>query len=148
MRDKVVVDASLAIKWVIDEPYTSEALALLSEWGTRQVSIIAPSLLTFEAVNAIYKRVSRNQLSLGEARRALADLLLITPVLDHEPDIHIRALELAHQFNQRASYDAHYLALAGREGCPYWTADERLWNTVRDRLAWVHWIGEYHPSPS
>lgn len=52
-------------------------------------------------------------------------------------------MELAHQFNLPATYDPHYLALAEREGCEYWTADARLWNTVKGKLAWVRWLGDY-----
>jgi predicted nucleic acid-binding protein len=104
------------------------------------------ALLPFEAANAIYKRVNRGQFSISAAVRAMADLLMIKPVLDDRPDIYTRALALAHQFNQRASYDAYHLALAEREGCSYWTADERLWNTVKGVFPWVHWIGEYRQS--
>lgn len=52
------------------------------------------------------------------------------------------ALALANQFNLSATYDAHYLALAERKGCEYWTADERLWNVVKTQLPWVRWLGE------
>jgi len=63
----------------------------------------------------------------------------------YQPGTHARALELAHRFGQPASYDAHYLALAERERCDVWTADERLWNAVREELPWVHWVGAYRP---
>jgi hypothetical protein len=43
----------------------------------------------------------------------------------------------------RLIVDARYLALAERESCEYWTADERLWNSVRAQLGWVRWLGEY-----
>jgi predicted nucleic acid-binding protein len=59
-----------------------------------------------------------------------------------------RALELADRFGLSATYDAHYLALAEREGCEYWTADERLWNSVRAQLGWVRWLGEYSAAGS
>jgi predicted nucleic acid-binding protein len=37
--------------------------------------------------------------------------------------------------------DAHYLALAESRQCECWTADERLWDTVKNGLSWVHWVG-------
>jgi predicted nucleic acid-binding protein len=40
--------------------------------------------------------------------------------------------------------DAHYLALAEQQNCEYWTADTRLWNTVRGKLSWIRWLGDYH----
>ncbi len=52
-------------------------------------------------------------------------------------------MELAHQYGLPAAYDAHYLALAEREGCEYWTTDERLWNAVKAQLPWVRWLGTF-----
>ncbi|MBI3961872.1 MAG: type II toxin-antitoxin system VapC family toxin [Deinococcus sp.] len=148
MSDSVVVDASLAVKWVLKEPYTVEAMALLAEWERQQCRILAPSLLAFEVANALYKRVSRGELALDVVKRALDDFLPVGPALSREPATHRRAFELAHQFSRPTSYDAHYLALAERQGCECWTADERLWNAVREKLSWVRWIGEYHPPAS
>jgi predicted nucleic acid-binding protein len=28
-------------------------------------------------------------------------------------------------------------------GCELWTADERLYNAVKDELPWVKWLGNY-----
>jgi hypothetical protein len=35
------------------------------------------------------------------------------------------------QFSLPATYDAHYLALAERENCEFWTADTRLFNAIK-----------------
>jgi hypothetical protein len=50
-----VVDASLALKWVVEEPYTSEARSLLAEWGNHRRKLLAPALFlcnTFPGVKA------------------------------------------------------------------------------------------------
>ena len=49
--------------------------------------------------------------------------------------------ELAHEFNRPRAYDTAYLALAQLLGCELWTADERLYNAVQGKLAWVKWVG-------
>ena len=46
------------------------------------------------------------------------------------------------------AYDAHYLALAESRQCECWTADERLWNTVKKDLPWVHWVGQHASTTS
>ncbi|HLH72158.1 MAG TPA: type II toxin-antitoxin system VapC family toxin [Chloroflexota bacterium] len=143
---KVVVDASITLKWVLDEPYTAEALLLLDELVREEVQPLAPALLAYEVASALYKRVCRDELSLELAQERLADLLERGPVLDFDPLLHQQALSLAHRFGQSASYDAHYLALAQREQCEFWTADERLWNAVCQDLPWVRWIGTFGPS--
>lgn len=56
------------------------------------------------------------------------------------------ALRLAQEFNRPRAYDTAYLALAELRRCEFWTADERLYNSVRDRLDWVHWVGDSRAS--
>jgi predicted nucleic acid-binding protein len=50
---------------------------------------------------------------------------------------------LATRFNRPAAYDAHHLALAEMMNCEFWTADRRLFNVVKDKLPWVHWLREF-----
>jgi predicted nucleic acid-binding protein len=142
VSERVVVDASLAAKWVLNEPYSPQATALLQEWIGAEVQILAPALLATELAHILYKRVVRGLNTLEDARTALHAVLHADITHDHDSMLSLRALELAHQLGLPATYDAHYLALAERESCAYWTADERLWNTVKGHLSWVHWIGD------
>jgi hypothetical protein len=43
MSDVVVVDASLAFKWVLAEPDSHSAIILLNQWTDEGMSIIAPA---------------------------------------------------------------------------------------------------------
>ena len=140
--DEVVVDASLALKWVEEEPYSTEAWALLQDWQHRRLRMLAPALFAYEATNAIAKRVKRRQLTLEVARQRLAALLENGPALEHDTTINLRALEVMERFALPSAYDAHYLALAEARQCECWTADERLWNAVRKELPWVRWVGQ------
>jgi predicted nucleic acid-binding protein len=141
--DEVVVDASLAVKWIEQEPYSAEASALLENWRLRHCRLLAPALFAYEATNAIAKRVKRAQLTLEAAKQRLAALLENGPALEQDPGINLRALEIMERFALPSAYDAHYLALAETRQCECWTADERLWNTVKKELSWVHWIGQH-----
>lgn len=76
-----------------------------------------------------------------DAAAGLATILAGPMPVDSAQDV-LRAVELASDLGLPAVYDAHYLALAERMGCELWTADERLWNSVRTSLSWVRWIGE------
>lgn len=141
--DEVVVDASLALKWIEQEPYSAEASALLENWRLRHCRLLAPALFAYEATNAIAKRVKRAQLTLEAAKQRLAALLENGPALEQDPGINLRALEIMERFALPSAYDAHYLALAETRQCECWTADERLWNTVKKELSWVHWIARH-----
>lgn len=115
-----VIDASIAIKWVVEEEGTSRALALRP-----RAKLIAPELLVAECSNILWKKVRRNELSKGEA--VLAARLLETAEIELlptrsllEPATRI-AIELDHP-----AYDCLYLALAVDRDCPFVTADHRL----------------------
>jgi predicted nucleic acid-binding protein len=116
----VVIDASVAIKWVIEEDGTPQALALRAR--TRP---IAPDLLTAECANILWKKTRRGELSMEEATFAArllqhADVELCPTRSLLEASTRM-AVELDHP-----AYDCLYLALAVERGCDFITADERL----------------------
>jgi predicted nucleic acid-binding protein len=59
---RIVIDASVALKWVLAEVNTDAADALLAE------ELIAPSLWLIEAANAMWRRSRRGEFDLVEAR--------------------------------------------------------------------------------
>ncbi len=144
----VVVDASLAVKWILNEVWHHEALALLAQWEQRSVKRIAPSWFSCEVANVFYKRLLRGDLSLADAQLGIQSIHLAITLRDAEPAISIRALELAVALGRTATYDTHYLALAEREHCELWTADERFWNATRMTFRWIRWVGEMSGAPS
>ncbi len=145
MRNVVVVDASIALKWVLRESDSKTAFALLTEWNDRETMLLVPALLAYEIANSLYRKARSGEITLNRAKEALAEVLLAGLQFDFSSDLALstRAIELADQYKLPAAYDAHYLALAEREGCEFWTADLRLWNTVRRKFDWVRWIGDY-----
>ena len=58
----LVVDASIALKWVVEEDTTSEALAL-----RQKAKLIAPELLVAECANILWKKIQRRELLKEEA---------------------------------------------------------------------------------
>lgn len=145
MRNAVVVDSSIVVKWVLDEPDSNMAIALLTRWAEREFVLLAPALLTYEITNVLHRRVLSKEISLDKAKNMLEKVILSELVFDFSknPALSTRAIELANQFGLPATYDAYYLALAEREGCELWTADKRFWNSIQGKLDWVHWIGSY-----
>jgi predicted nucleic acid-binding protein len=116
----LVVDASIAVKWVVQESGTSEALAL-----RLKARLIAPDLLVAECANILWKKVQRAELGSEEAQlgaRLLqgADIELL-PMRNHLEAMTKLAIALDHP-----AYDCVYLALAAEKDCPLVTADERL----------------------
>ena len=125
-----VVDASVAVKWLVREAHSVEALALATSWAAAGITLVAPYLITAEVSNALHKRVLSEELSVAAASRQIELLLASGVELTETPSLHVRALELASEFDQRAAYDAHYLALAEELDCEFWTADARFYRAA------------------
>jgi predicted nucleic acid-binding protein len=119
-----VIHASVAIKWIVQEQRTSEALAL------RKRKLCAPDLIVAECANILWKKVRLKELTAGEASAAAqllarADVELL-PMREHFQTATDLAIELDHP-----AYDCVYLAVALAKGCAFVTADDRLLRRVR-----------------
>ncbi len=127
----VVVDASVALKWIFDEADSAKALHLLSSWQGQRIQPIVPSWFATEIANKLYQEVRQGNLTVAEARALHREVMRQVVVIGDEPLDAERAIEIADAASQRASYHAQYLALAERLGCELWTADGRLRDAVR-----------------
>ena len=138
----VVVDASVALKWVLEEEHTEEALVLRDYWlGTAEL-VIAPPIFRSEVTNALHQRVRRGEFGRGDAQELLDSL--IPAVTTAEPTgLYDRALTLAGELGLASTYDALYLALAESQGCEMWTADMRLARSVQPQFPQVRAVTEW-----
>ena len=143
MSGSVVVDASLAVKWLVEEDDSDKAHAALQSWVAQDITRIAPHLMPFEVANALHRRVLRGELNVGDSIRMMARLLASRLELHQPPDLHVRALQLASLLKQNAAYDAHYLALAESFVCELWTAAERFYRSASPSIDNVRWLGEF-----
>lgn len=145
MSNSVVIDTSLAVKWVIHESDSPSAFALLRNWGTNDTILYAPDLLLYEISNVLYQNMQRNKYTVQQARDVLDEIATfkITFIPSNTGYLGKRALEFADQYGLPASYDAYYLALAERETCELWTADTKLWRAVQGKIDWVRNLQDY-----
>ncbi len=130
MNTFVVVDASLAVKWVVREADTNTADELALAWERAGVTRVAPYLMPIEVANAIFRRVRQGLISLDSVGSHVSRLFDLGFELQQPSELHLWAIELASHLRQGAVYDCHYLALAELLDCEFWTADERFYNTV------------------
>jgi predicted nucleic acid-binding protein len=115
----IVVDASVAVKWVLDEPGSDAALLLRGE------QLMAPVLWLAEAANVLWRKARAAEITADQADARLAELLQ-APVASLSIEPHLgSALELARRLVHPV-YDCLYLALALHHDTHVVTADRRF----------------------
>lgn len=120
-----VLDTSVTMSWFFEDEATTSSLAILDDLRTSQA--LVPSLWPLEVANVMLVAVRRGRTS--EARSSRFVTLLNSLPIAVDPATADQALaatlHLGRQFGL-SSYDASYLELAMREGCPLATLDEKL----------------------
>ena len=122
---RLVVDASVAVKWFVEEEHSTKADRLLE--GGHELH--APRLLALEVGNALWRKAHRGEMEYSRAGTLAATIsnLPVRWVEDEGycPDAVRLALAL-----DRPVYDCLYLALAHRMMTPLVTADARFANAL------------------
>jgi len=137
----VVVDASVALKWALQEEHTEEALALWDRWQQDLEWVIAPPLFRSEVTNVLYRRSRRGELSFADAAEILDAILSIVAIVEPASLYH-SALDLAGALDVGSTYDAMYLALAESQDGVMWTADRRFVRAAEQQSRHVRYIAE------
>ncbi len=117
-----MVDASVAVKWLVSENLSDESERLL-ETG---VTLVAPELIFAEAANALWAMCRRGDIGNAELSAAI-DLLRAAPLATPIPMRRLApaAARLAADLDHPV-YDCFYLSLAIQEQHPVVTADTRF----------------------
>ena len=104
----LVVDASVALKWVLGEPDSPAAEALLRI----EPDLLIPDFWLGEATNVLWVQVRRKLFTPDEAREALGLLrAMIEPTPTTDLKLHDVALDIGIAANH-STYDTLYLAFA------------------------------------
>lgn len=142
MHPRVCIDASLAVKLLVQEPYSDQVASLWQSWIEENNERIAPAFFPFEVASTIRRKYVRKQLTKEEAEEAFdAFNMLGFTVLMPEALLE-EAWDMAKELGLPTLYDTAYLALAKLCNCEFWTADEVLINSIQGKLPWVKWIGD------
>lgn len=127
-----VLDASVILKWVVQEKDNDQALRLREEFYAGDREIIVPDLLLFEVANALRYNPSFTEKDIKEAIKTLFDIgiKIVTPTYS----LLAKTVELAKSLDVTC-YDATYLALAEELGFEFITADEKFYRKAHKNQA-------------
>ena len=126
---EIVVDASVVVKWFVEEEHSREARMLRDSYVDGLINISAPSLLPYEVLNALKYSGAFGEEELKEIARILDDYQFT--LYDLEGEMASKAIEIAMR-RGATIYDTSYVALALKLGTAMYTADEKLLDRVRE----------------
>lgn len=135
---RVVVDASVAAKWVVPEEFSEQADLL------KENALCAPAHWQAEAVNVLWSKVYRGDLlpaDVIERARALMQAPVESVPLPALMDMALKQ-SLAYRIT---IYDSLYLALAVAREITFVTADRKLFRNLSgdpNLISLVRWIGD------
>jgi len=123
MVKNIVIDASVIVKWFIDENDSDKAEILKEQFISEKINIIVPTLLYYEVLNALkYSKLFKlDELNLvGESIENYGFNVIM--IRDE-----IREIMVEFAINHDISiYDASYIALAEKFKTQLITADEKI----------------------
>ena len=134
---KIVVDASVAIKWFLTENLNQEADRFLHD----NYVLIAPNFLLLEVSNIVWKKTMRSEIEGKDFAFIIGSLKSFMSVLHPIEPFLFLAQQLAFQLRHPV-YDCLYLATAMMNKTRVITADRKFYNRVADSeysesIAWI-----------
>src|SRR5436190_18754187 len=133
---RYVLDASVAIKWVLTEPHSADALRLRGDFVAGTHELLSPDHFPLEVAHALTRAERRRLISPPTGQRHLYDVLSTPPRLFPLLPLLPRAYAIS-SHHRIGVYDCLYVALAEREGCEFVTADDRLVRVLRPHFPFI-----------
>lgn len=126
----LVIDASAATKWFVEEKDSEKALLLKNAHETGKIQLTAPDLLVYEVSNALNynPKMTVDDVITSSTKLLELDLDLVPP----RPDFVSAIDRMARKFSI-SIYDASYVALADMLAAKLVTADEKLYQKIKDK---------------
>lgn len=118
----LVVDASVAAKWFVEEEEGSAEAARLLRRGE---GLVAPDLVVPEVCNVAWRKLRAGEMTTGQARAAVEGVAQLFDDLVPAARLAPRSFAIARELDHPV-YDCFYLALAETQDARFVTADRRL----------------------
>ena len=140
--ERIVADASVIIKFFINELYSKQARSLMEVFVRKEIELLEPPLLLYEVINGV--RYSRAKKFTESEIKVIIESMVNFDFkwLDINGEIAYLATEISLRYNV-SFYDASYVALAKAMGADLYTADNKLIESTS--LPFVKHIRNFKP---
>ncbi|MCY2968025.1 MAG: type II toxin-antitoxin system VapC family toxin [Planctomycetota bacterium] len=126
---KLVIDANIGLSALLPEADTPKALQLSADFLHGNHELLAPDLYLLEVGNTLVNAARSGKIPQNGLPVMFAELMRTLPIIYQSAALFPRAYAIASSIRVSV-YDAVYLALSEREGCPLVSNDTKLANTA------------------
>ncbi|GBE05932.1 MAG TPA: PIN domain-containing protein [Nitrospirae bacterium] len=142
----IVIDSGVLLKaYFSDEDGHTEAQNLISDYAKGNITFHAPSLITYEIINACLVASRMARFPKKRAKELMNEMLGIEIIKEDIGPLKDRIFDISTKHSTSA-YDGAYIAVAESRHIPFLTADKKLLNSLKHHFSFVKWIGNYSQS--
>ncbi len=133
MKKTIIIDASVAAKWLLPDEYDLRADVIKKSFTDREIAVAVSNLIFYEINNLLNSAALSKRISVRDSANFYESLLNLDFTIHWSKELLIKTLQKALDLNI-SSYDASYVALAQSLQIPLYTADEKLVKKVNSPL--------------
>ena len=127
---KIVIDASVIIKWFIEEQDSEIANQVKEDYQKQIIDLSIPDLLPYEVLNVLRYKPSMGENDLCKVVKDLEDFQL--DKFTFEEDVPKKTVKLSLKYGITV-YDAAYVSLADKHKYWFLTADKKLTTKIQEQ---------------
>jgi len=133
VKKTIIIDASVAAKWLLPDEYDLRADVIKKSFTDREIAVAVSNLIFYEINNLLNSAALSKRISVRDSANFYESLLNLDFTIHWSKELLIKTLQKALDLNI-SSYDASYVALAQSLQIPLYTADEKLVKKVNSPL--------------
>lgn len=120
----IVIDASVTLSWCFPDEQTDSSMSVLDRLKTGDRALV-PSFRALEVLNTLLVGERKGRITAEQTRAFFDTLRILNPILDYASLEQVGGpVQIVCRDHRLTPYDALYIELAMRSGCPLATLDQ------------------------
>lgn len=122
--NRIVVDASVTLSWCFPDEQTAASMSVLDQLQSG-VQAVVPAFWAIEVLNSLLVGERKGRIAPEQTAAFLDALKILKPALDYATLEQVEGpVQIICRDHRLTPYDALYIELAHRSGCPLATLDQ------------------------